>query len=67
MYVMHVWSLLRLGTSAWCPTTCVAYRNAQVLRLSHNKLATLPPEIGQLEGLEVLAADHNLLTTVPGE
>jgi Leucine-rich repeat (LRR) protein len=39
---------------------------AQVLRVSHNKLANLPPEIGQLEGLEVLAADHNMLSAVPG-
>jgi Leucine-rich repeat (LRR) protein len=36
------------------------------LRLSDNKLAALPREIGLLRALRVLVADNNLLTALPG-
>ena len=38
-----------------------------MLRLTGNKLAALPPDIGRLTQLRVLAADSNALTAVPPE
>lgn len=48
------------------PGSVGALASLVILRLSHNRLATLPLELGALAALEVLAADHNALTAVPG-
>lgn len=37
------------------------------LYLDNNKLSTLPPELGGLKNLKVLAVDYNLLISVPGK
>ena len=37
------------------------------LYLDNNKLLTLPPELGGLKNLKVLAVDYNLLASVPGK
>lgn len=37
------------------------------LYLDNNKLYILPPELGELKNLKVLAVDYNMLVTVPGE
>ncbi|KAL4853631.1 Phospholipase A I [Chlorella vulgaris] len=45
------------------PQPCLA----QELRVVGNQLRILPPEVGQLVQLRVLAADSNQLTILPGE
>lgn len=52
-------------------TSCVVYAPltlppVQELRVVGNQLRILPPEIGQLTSLRVLAADFNQLTILPG-
>lgn len=37
------------------------------LYLDNNKLAQLPPELGELRSLKVLRADNNILVSVPVE
>ena len=39
--------------------------NPKSLRLGNNQLTSLPPEIGQLENLEVLALNENQITSLP--
>lgn len=36
------------------------------LYIDNNRLSTLPPELGELKNLKVLAADYNMLISVPG-
>ncbi len=52
---------------SWHGVTCTAER-VSGLNLYHNHLiGTLPPEIGNLTALEVLALSYNILTTLPPE
>lgn len=37
------------------------------LYLDNNKLSNLPPELGALKCLKVLAVDYNMLVSVPGK
>jgi Leucine-rich repeat (LRR) protein len=37
------------------------------LYLNNNKLAVLPPELGELRSLRVLRVDNNMLISVPGK
>jgi|GEM_PF-4477279 hypothetical protein len=43
------------------------YGHLKILRLSHNRIAHLPPEIGELEDLEELDLSDNQLTHLPPE
>lgn len=37
------------------------------LYLDNNRLSVLPPELGDLKNLKVLAVDYNMLVSVPGK
>ncbi len=51
-----------------CVCVCVTGQLTalKILRLSHNRLSTLPAELGLLTQLEVLAVDSNTLSAIPG-
>ena len=49
------------------PKCVLELENLETLRMSNNKITTLPPEICLLSKLEVLAMDRNQLTSVPDE
>ena len=41
--------------------------NLEKLYLDNNRLSVLPPELGELKNLKVLAVDYNMLVSVPGK
>lgn len=49
------------------PVEITRLPHLEKLYLDSNRLTLLPSEIGELKGLKVLRADHNMLVSVPGK
>ena len=69
--VLSRFSALRVLNLSHCglvalPGVVAALSELQELRLVGNRLKLLPPELGQLRALRVLAADSNDLAILPG-
>jgi Leucine-rich repeat (LRR) protein len=47
------------------PAEIIQLPNLEKLYLENNRLSVLPPELGELKSLKILAVDYNMLVTVP--
>jgi Leucine-rich repeat (LRR) protein len=49
------------------PAVIIQLPNLEKLYLDNNRLSVLPPELGELKNLKILAVDYNMLVSVPGK
>lgn len=49
------------------PAEIIQLPNLEKLYLDNNRLSVLPPELGRLKSLKILAVDYNMLASVPGK
>jgi Leucine-rich repeat (LRR) protein len=47
------------------PAEIIQLPNLEKLYLENNRLSVLPPELGELKSLKIVAVDYNMLVTVP--
>jgi len=47
------------------PAEIIQLPNLEKLYLENNRLSLLPPELGELKSLKILAVDYNMLVTIP--
>eukprot|EP00258_Populus_trichocarpa_P039592 XP_024455611.1 phospholipase A I isoform X2 [Populus trichocarpa] len=64
------WKTVTLLSLSGCglltlPAVIIQLPNLEKLYLDNNRLSVLPPELGELKNLKILAVDYNMLVSVP--